>query len=559
VVAAYAVLAVAEFWSAWSGPPGTYVGIAGDAQTHMWYLVWLPFALAHLHNPLFSTYLGYPRGMNAMWNAVDAFPVIALLLQPVTRTLGVVTAYNLLATAAPVLSAAAAYWAILRLVASRAGAFAGGLLYGFSPYMAAHSLGHIGLTLAYTPPLLLLLGHELVTRRRLPPLAIGLIAGALLAAQYYIAEEYVATETLTAVLAAAVAALLRPRAAIALVRPAAVALGGVLLAFLPLAAPGLREMFLGPQRIVGVIRPPEVYVNDLLNLVLPTPVNLIRPAWTQPIVGRFTGNSAEWDGYVGVALLALLAITVIWRGRDLRVRFAAPVCAVLALASLGPHLHVGGSVTSIPLLWQVQHVRLLQQVLPVRLMMYFQLFAGVLLAVFVEALGTVRPTVRWGGAALVAASLALLIPVWPYPSTRTPVPSFFGSGAAAAIPQGDVVLVAPFARFNYDAVEWQAVSGMRFKMPEGNFLAPLPGGVAMVGPPHNSLSDAMEAIYAGDPAPSLDPARRAGFLGDLRAMGARHVIVGPMPHEDAMVDLFTGLLGRPPVDTGGVHLWLDAG
>jgi hypothetical protein len=68
----------------------------------------------------------------------------------------------------------------------------------------------------------------------------------------------------------------------------------------------------------------------------------------------------------------------------------------------------------------------------------------------------------------------------------------------------------------------------------------------------------MEMIYSGDPTPPLDPATRASYLADLRAMGARDVIVGPMPNQDDMVKLFTGLLGRAPERAGGVWLWLDA-
>jgi hypothetical protein len=44
---------------------------------------------------------------------------------------------------------------------------------------------------------------------------------------------------------------------------------------------------------------------------------------------------------------------------------------------------------------------------------------------------------------------------------------------------------------------------------------------------------------------------------ELQAMGATAVVVGPEPHQDEAVALFRGLLGREPVETGGVLVWWD--
>ena len=35
------------------------------------------------------------------------------------------------------------------------------------------------------------------------------------------------------------------------------------------------------------------------------------------------------------------------------------------------------------------------------------------------------------------------------------------------------------------------------------------------------------------------------------------VIVGPLRYRTEMIELFTDLLGRPPIETGGVQLWRD--
>jgi hypothetical protein len=61
-------------------------------------------------------------------------------------------------------------------------------------------------------------------------------------------------------------------------------------------------------------------------------------------------------------------------------------------------------------------------------------------------------------------------------------------------------------------VAWQAASGMRFRMLEG-------------------------------------------MLGELASWKVKTVIVGPMPHQDRMIEVFTNLLGREPVSQGGVYVW----
>ena len=134
-LAAYVALAVAVFSSAWQHPAGRWVGQDFDPILFIWHLRWVPFALAHGHDPLISDYLNYPDGFNLMWNTSILLP--AFLLSPVTLLLGVVVAYNVLATLALALSAWCAYFALRRYV-RRVPAAVGGLLYGFSPFMFAH-------------------------------------------------------------------------------------------------------------------------------------------------------------------------------------------------------------------------------------------------------------------------------------------------------------------------------------------------------------------------------------------------------------------------------------
>ena len=126
----YLGLAVLLFWNAWTGPPNAVPGVAGDAEAHMWWLRWIPFAISHLQNPFFTDYIGYPQGVNVMWSNANVVALPALLLSPISLIAGVITAYRLMATLALALSAWCAYLACNRYVDRQPGAILGGLLYG---------------------------------------------------------------------------------------------------------------------------------------------------------------------------------------------------------------------------------------------------------------------------------------------------------------------------------------------------------------------------------------------------------------------------------------------
>lgn len=545
---AFLLLAVLLFWGSWS-TADSHPGILPDSEAQMWWMSWMGFALGHGQNPLYSHYIGYPSGVNAMSSNTITIPGLVVL--PVTATLGVITAYSLLATVAPAVSGWCAYLVARRYVRSYLAAIAGGLLYGFSPYMAAQSLGHVGLTLAFIPPLMwLVLDSVLVGKKR--PVALGAIFGLLAAIQVMTAEELLATEGIAVLVALTALAAFHPRQVRSALEPGLRAGLAAAAVFVVLAGPALAFQFLGPQQVRGVIRGSETFVTDLYNFVIPTNVQLIHPAWSDEIVAMFTGTTAEWNGYIGAGLIVLLLFVVVRMHNRPVVPVAAVGALLLAIFSLGPHLHVAGEVTSWSLAWRVDGLPLLQQILPARLMLYFYLFASVLLAVYVETMLTAGGRARQVAlAALLAVAMVPLLPAWPYPYRQDERPVFFRSSMVDGVGEGGAVLVLPFSRAdNSDAMLWQAESGMRFSMPEGNFVSKWG-----TGPGPTPLSNVAEAIQAGGYAPLVDAAMRSQLSDDMRATGIKAVIVGSMPNRSEMIILFNQLYRASPIDEGGVSLW----
>lgn len=490
-----------------------------------------------------------PGGVNLMWNTAAVAP--AIVLWPVTAAFGAIASYNVLVTAAVALSAWSAFLAARRFVAGELAAALAGLLYGFSPYMIAQSLRHPHVLLAVFPPLVLILLHEILVRQRWSPPAAGGLLGVAAAVQFLTGEEILAYTALVAWLGVVLLAALHPSEVAPRAPRALAGLAVALGCFAVLAAYPLWFQFFGPQRVSGVLQPPGVYVNDLLGFVVPSDLMALSGGPTSAITHRFTGNISETDAYLGIPMIALLVVACVLGWRRPLVRWAAPLAAAAALLSLGPQLHVGGTVLPVPLPGAlVARLPLMESAVPSRLMLFAYLGIGLVLADLVSAAGRRRVL------ALAAVSLALvpLVPRWPYPATDARVPAFFQPGGEVSrLTPADMVLVAPYAdHLSSVAMLWQASAGYRFRMPEGEAFVPGPS----LGPPPSHLRATFEALEGGVPVPdSADD--RAATMRELAALGVDTVVAGPGPGHDRIVAYLTTVLGRPPVPSGGVDVWWD--
>lgn len=554
--AAYLLLAVALFGHAWADPLHRWVGAPQDAPLFVWDMGWWPWAVAHGHNPLFSHFLGVPFGVNLTW--VTSVPAPSLVLAPVTWLAGPVLSYNAAMTLAVAGSALSAYVAIGRVVAHRLAAFAGGVLFGFSPFMVAQSLGHLMLTAALLLPLIALVLGEVIAVQRRPPWQSGAALGLLAAVQFYIGEELLAIVALSAALGLASMALCYRRD-FGLRWSHAWRAGVVAVAVgLALVAPALAFQLAGPGRLHGPIQPQDRFVADATAFVVPTPMQHYHPARALRVSSRYAAAGAEYDAYLGVPLVLVLGWVVVAERRRRWVAAAGLATAAIALLACGPHLHIDGHRTGLPLPWDVLgRLPLLDSLLPVRFMVAVDFLAGALFAVAVDRLLRLR---RAGGAVAAAtAAGAVAFTLWPavpFPSTAASIPSFFRSAAVRAVPAGSVALVAPYAEpATSQVLAWQAVADFRFRMLGATFpVADRHGRPVFVGD-DNVAWRVIRLLEQGQRPSAADPPLRREMFDFVRAGGIDSVLVGPMAHEDRAVEFFTVLLGRPPVYQGGIYRW----
>ncbi|MBO0836292.1 MAG: hypothetical protein J2P28_12420, partial [Actinobacteria bacterium] len=553
VLALFIVLAVLLFSRAWANPSAAWAGVDTDPNLFIWYLGWTPHQLSSLQSPFFTTDLLFPAGTNLMWNTSIVLP--ALVLWPVTAAFGPIVAYNVMVTAAVALSAWCAYLAVRRLVPSNLAAGWAGLLYGFSPYMTHQSLGHPHMTLAMFPPLVLLMLHELLVRRRGGAVVMGALLGVASALQLLTGEEILAGTVLAAVAGVALLAYFHRHQIDGQDRRVLQASGAAAVCFAVLAAYPLAFQFLGPRRVFGLLQPPNVIVSDLLGFLVPPETMAFSSSGSVALTDHFTAAPGENGAYLGIPLMVLFAVAAVARRRSPIVRWAAPLTVVAAVLSLGPRLHIAGVDTRVPLPWlPLGHLPLLENLLPSRLMLFAFLGAGIVVADLAAA--GIRAGGRRRAAALAALCVASLplVPKLPYTTTEARVPSFFQAGGGAEqLPPGRVVLVTPYANDGSShAMLWQAVAGYRFKMPEGDAFVPGP----TLGPPPSPLQTTLTRLDAGRSV-SRSEADLARTRAELSQARVQSVVAGPSPGHDRIVRYLTLVLGRPPAYSGGVDVWWD--
>jgi hypothetical protein len=285
---------------------------------------------------------------------------------------------------------------------------------------------------------------------------------------------------------------------------------------------------------------------------------------------RLQPNLPESGGYLGIPLVLLLIFFVVRHRQVVAMRFATAMAAAAWLLSLGPRLIVDGHVTVIPLPFDLfVHLPIFNSLLAGRFTLFVDLFVGFVLGIGVDRLHTdlgrvTRKTSEIVNGTFIGlimlVTLFPLLPRWPYPhvTVDSTTSSFFQSKAVDDIPDGRAVLTYPYPVFpENQAMLWQAVSSMRFR---------ILGGFAFVPGADNSASPGPAAVYPAavpntliadyDGRANLGP---AATPTDVRALVARYgissIVVGNGgAFPGAAIALFTDTYG-PPRTVGGVALW----
>ncbi len=571
VVAVYVVLGLVAFAPNW---PWTSTRLFGtktgaDAVLCTWFLAWVPHALAHGINPLFSNALYAPLGVNVAQNT--ATPLLGVLTGLVAPVLSPVARGNLVTVMALPVSASAAYVVLRKWEVWSPAAAIGGLVYGFSPFMLQPADGHPFLVFLPLPPFIALTLVSIV-RRTGSPRRLGLELGLLLAAQFLIAPEiFVMCIILSALVLITVG--LRQRAQVVercrnMLRPLATA--AVVTALLIVIPAWMYEF--GPRHFTGPVHPISgPYYNDLLSFIHPGP-----PQRLSLGIPPLHGLPAASQGYIGIPFL-IVAIGLAWRSRHTsRMQVALLLTVWAYILSLGTHLSIEGHLSKIPMPFDVVvRLPLFDNILPSRFSFATGLGLGAVTAFGLDdlrdparpvlggrhlALPSVSSAGRRGSVACAVVLAALVVsqlPRWPYESQ--PIREL-PAQIRVALPQGNPVAVTyPYpSSMNAEAEVWQMQDGFSFRLIGGYALQPAANGRASLAPNPTSPPDLalylenLESHINKPPTERLVTATRAALAND----DVRLVVVDQAARGGALaLTLFERALGGPKVRSGSFALW----
>ncbi|WBB70252.1 hypothetical protein [Micromonospora sp. WMMD812] len=552
VVAGYLGLAVLLTSGQWRHPRRLFHQ-AGDQILFEWMLARAARAVVGLENPLHSTALNAPDGVNLMANT--SVLGLGVPLTPVTLLFGPQAAF-LVTVVCCLAGTAAAWYALLRrrLVDSRAAAAVGGLFCGFAPGMVAQAGAHPHMAAQFLVPVILAVVFR-PDRGRVR--RDGLLLGLLVTWQVFLGEELLVFLALAAgVFAVGYALADRPaarRLAPALLGRIGIgtAVAGVLLAY------PLWFQFFGPQHYRGMAFDAYGYQLDAASFTAAARQTVVGDDY---LPGLLSPNPTEENSFFGPGLLVLAVVIVIWLRRRTLVRALAGCGVLFGLLSLGAEIRVNGTATDVPGPYRlVAALPLLDLAVPARFALVCVPVLGILLAL---SLDRVRPLMvprrlLWAGA--VAAALLPLTPTPIRTVPAVPVPAFVTDGGwRAYVPPGRTVVPVPpvTGAAVSPAMLWSARTGLAFPAPGGYFIGPTgpDDPTARWGAPDRPTAALLRRVAETGEVPVVTDADRRQAVDDLRHWRAAVVVQAVPRHSDPVRRTLDALLG-PGREVGGAWVW----
>jgi hypothetical protein len=559
-----------------------------DVALQAWFQAWPAYAISHGLNPLFSTAVNYPHGVNLMSNT--GAPLLGILFAPVTWLSGPTAALNLVFRLGFALSGISMFFVLRRWARWWPAAFVGGLLYAFSPYMVGQAQAHDFLMFVPLPPLILLLFDELVVRRR-HLVRNGILLGLVVSAQLLISPEVLGLCAVAAVGGLVVLVARHPVAARQRARELALGLGTAAASFIVLSAYPLWAYLSGPFHVSGTQHPIDIiedYHGSLESLVFPTSLERFGTAGMFARGNDLAGqNAVEHSTYIGLPLLLILLLILVRYRRVGAVQLFSLMAVGAWVITLGPFLYIGGTPhPGARLPYDIlKHIPLINASIDLRYSLIMFIALAVVLAIGLDRLyrdGLFTSAEGWRrrlagpwsatiagragiGVALAVIGLLPLVPELPYSSTLFGVPTVF-SGPGSPIHDGDVVLSYPLpvgdANYaNDQALLWQAQVGMHFKLIGFRGAVAGPDHKPLVGPavwlpPVAAEQIMVWSLYNLVSPPPNDAVTYRAIRTFLARYDVDDITIVPSGVDTTpVVSYFQHALGQPPVNFQGSYVW----
>ncbi|MFD6990905.1 glycosyltransferase [Streptomyces sp. NPDC059943] len=526
-----------------------------DQNQWEWFFAVTADNVAHLRNPLFTTYQGYPDGVNLMANTVMLG--LSVPLTPVTLLFGPTVTWALVLTLGLTGTAVAWYWLFVRRVTRfRPAAALGAALAAFAPPMMSHGTAHPNFLVLFMIPVIIDRALRLCSNDERRVVRDGVLLGLFAAYQIFLGEEPLLLAAMGMLIFAVSYALASPDVARVAVRPLLRGLGVALAVSLPLVAFPLYWQFFGPQSYHSVLHGDNAGNSPLAFLEFSGRALF----GDETRADSLAMNRTEQNAFYGWPLTALAFGIVVWLGRSPLVKALTGTVLVAALLSLGQKIRIPFTDVVLPGPWRaLAHQPLFESVIESRVAMICAPALGVLIALAAARIADLEP--RAHRVVGLVAVVAALLPILPTPQPvreRAEVPRFITDGTYRHfVAEGESVVPVPLpSPAEADALHWQSSTGFGFSVPGGYFNGPWgPDRMGIYGASPRYTSNLLRDVRYGGRIPDIGTSWREQAKLDLAFWKAGVVVLAPQDNDEALYEVVSKLLGRPGERMGGAWVW----
>jgi hypothetical protein len=587
VIGGLLVIAIIMWWRVWitGHPTSTITCQCGDVSEALGFLAWTPYAVAHGHNPFLSNAIYAGQGganmlVNASWLA------FSFVFAPITWLFGPIATFNVVVTLAPVVSGWCFFLAVRKFTTFVPGQIVAAALYGISPIIVvSEPIGHFFQIWLIYPPLAFLCLYDLFVTQRHRPVLLGIAFGVLTVVQFFTSTEVLVISCVIGLIGSVMAAALGPRAAWA--RRRHILLGLTVAAgtaTLLLAYP-LWFALAGPRHIVGAAWAGTSFFG-IPFLSLLDPGKAPHHAARAFEVGGNFGAAGPYPSYIGIGIVTFLLVSAIAWHRSRLAWLVVGLGVSSWVFSLGFQLVPAKLATAgIWLPWRLfAHIPVMSDIIPSRFEAITLFAAALLLALSADSWWQLaiahhehrtrtapdwraKRFLRMSGAGIAVVTAATLVPVgatytFPFVMHHMPMPAWFHRVAPSLAP-GTVVLAYPYPdALSPQAMGWQAVNGLRYRIVGGFAIVPGQDGrdSSSVSPfgGTRAVLDSLSVDNGPLPPPTESTIRMV--RESLRNWGVQVAVVTRQGRDPKYaLGFFTAVLGRLPRVQDGAWVWYGLG
>ncbi len=336
-------------------------GVGADSYQNLWGLWWVDYAIFTLHAGIWQTNLFFPPlGTSLIYQTM--MPIGAILSLPF-QLFGVPFAYDVMFFLGFPLSGITMFILAEYLTKSKYAAFLAGLIFTFSSFHIAESVGHIDwIFVAWIPLALYFLLKVIRDDNSLLNAAGFGISFAFAAFMGDLEQALIIVAVAAVVLVAYLLykgkrrSILSRRFVLAFAVMIVVALVVGAFGFVPILSALLHPSTISTASQLNTIADNELYSSNLLSFFLPSYFNGLFHAASLDYYYIFAGDPGEKIAYVGYSVLLLAAYGVYksFKG-NMQIALWIAITLIFAWLALGPYIQIGPYTTYVPGIYLLYH------------------------------------------------------------------------------------------------------------------------------------------------------------------------------------------------------------